>query len=975
MEKRLGLVELTPIEKLYDNPCANNLESIPKTNQTYDMLVHVCSNDGMALEYASKKLITSELCEIAIKQNGLALEYVPKKIKDEKGLSWYNRLCEIAVSQNGKAIRSISRELLTSDIIEKALSKKDESEDGRIYEQTIYPIAYVPEDLLTKELLEKAIEYYPLCIKNIPRKMITKSLSRKAALGDWRTLKYIPNRFVKGEIAEIAISQNPMAIKFIQQEALDPSVCQKCFEKDPGTLGYIPSAYITKEMCLKVIEKDRLFVLEPPEETLVEKFGTNDVGIVLFGDFPESIRNDRTILEIVIQNDKDSPLQLIWWNDEVRERIKGEFPLRDKRKEVINPLRRQTIEYLKTKISASEEISDEGITPLKIEAAALMNTAVVELPSKKISRKSKELRINANDVPGFTDLSVGSAAGLKVHYVSDIHLEHQLSKTFEKLGNKPKEKQVSLVVEAISDKIHEMVSEVKDENDILLIGGDVASSKELAAEFYHELYCQWRGGIIISILGNHELWDGTTEKDWVDSRFVSRPVEEIVDDYKAIIGRGIGETDDLDSFLSEDLYYDEQDVNSILLENELYILYKNKVSRIVPEEDIVTASEEELADLLSKCTLIVLGGIGYSGLNPVYNAQTGLYRRAIDGIDEDVRRTERFRTVYNKVFDCAKDRQVIVLSHTPMRDWSDDVYNKNWIYVSGHTHQDELILSEDGTTVFSDNQVGYKPKKWKLNAFMVDKLWYDPFESYKDGIYEITSDQYREFNKGRGIMCKGCSYPGTLFALKRGKMYMFLLQTPQNLCLMVGGQRKSLKNKEVMYYFANMRLYAERVRKLISPYQAIMQRLSEEVKKIGGTGKIHGCIVDISFLSHIYVNPYDGKMTPYWAWDITARRPFANVEKLLEKKEPRLLQQFYVENQKDELPLIGTKSSSKPVKYKQAALPTWVFGTEIYEPSRIMKAIQFVWEQNVIRIWNDDVLSEKGQKQSLLPLGTRRDKK
>ena len=81
-----------------------------------------------------------------------------------------------------------------------------------------------------------------------------------------------------------------------------------------------------------------------------------------------------------------------------------------------------------------------------------------------------------------------------------------------------------------------------------------------------------------------------------------------------------------------------------------------------------------------------------------------------------------------------------------------------------------------------------------------------------------------------------------------------------------------------------------------------------------------------------------------------------------------LLKNYYVEKQKESLPLIGKDSLSEKNNYEIFIIPKWVFGTEIYQPSRIMKAIQYVWEQNVIRIWNDDVLNEdkKNRNNSLL---------
>jgi len=47
-------------------------------------------------------------------------------------------------------------------------------------------------------------------------------------------------------------------------------------------------------------------------------------------------------------------------------------------------------------------------------------------------------------------------------------------------------------------------------------------------------------------------------------------------------------------------------------------------------------------------------------------------------------------------------------------------------------------------------------------------------------------------------------------------------------------------------------------------------------------------------------------------------------------------------------------------KVEGAIIPDWIYGTEMYNPSRIMRAVQYVWKQNVIRIWNDEVLGKLG---------------
>lgn len=305
-----------------------------------------------------------------------------------------------------------------------------------------------------------------------------------------------------------------------------------------------------------------------------------------------------------------------------------------------------------------------------------------------------------------------------------------------------------------------------------------------------------------------------------------------------------------------------------------------------------------------------------------------------------------------------------------MSDWTNDACEEKWIYVNGHTHRNALSISPSGPIVLSDNQIGYKPQKLKLKSFTIDISWYDPFEAYDDGIYTITPEQYMDFNRGRGIHCTGCRHEGTLYMLKRNNKYMFMLESSKSLCLLAGGHRKKLERYDIQYYYDSMDRYCAAVLRSIEPFQTVVKKISEEVKRIGGTGVIHGCIVDIRDYSHIYINPFDGKLTSYWAPDITKRLKYNSIQMLLEEKEPDLLSSFLNERNQHAMPIIDNHLMPQIKETKLPVIPEWVLGTQIYEPSRTMKAIQYVWEQNVIRIWNDDVFDlsyEKPLLESSLP--------
>ncbi|WP_131026647.1 hypothetical protein [Lactobacillus delbrueckii] len=428
-------------------------------------------------------------------------------------------------------------------------------------------------------------------------------------------------------------------------------------------------------------------------------------------------------------------------------------------------------------------------------------------------------------------------------------------------------------------------------------------------------------------MGNHELWDGDL---WGTK--IARPIDKIIYDYRKSLPLGTS-----------------------LLENQLLIYYKGLHKEILDENDILRASTKELTEVCNRSSIIVLGGIGFSGLNPVYNANAGLYRSSVSR-EEDILRSQRFRSIYEKVLASAKDIPVIVLTHMPMMDWSDAAYNPRWIYVNGHTHQNSRLLDHDGTSVFSDNQIGYAPKVWRLNSFIIDVKRYDPFKDYSDGIHQISREQYVDFNRCQGIAMDSIKYPGDVFVIKYDMNYMFVIKNSKNLYLLEGGRRHKLDH-DIDYYFENLPLYIKKVRNAFMPYQKAISMLSNEVKEIGGSGKVHGCIVDIDFFNHIYLNPFDGKISPYFALDTTNKVFFKDVKSLLNSSSfdnKRILRKYSSMSQKGNIPILTHKEYRKQ---ELTAMSEIVLDRSMYEPSRIMRSIQYIFDQNILRVWKDEVLS------------------
>lgn len=580
----------------------------------------------------------------------------------------------------------------------------------------------------------------------------------------------------------------------------------------------------------------------------------------------------------------------------------------------------------------SEMRGDETVSSGK---GAIIEALPVNLPLPDVSLNETAIVAPENKAIVHELADCDSDLADHIYYVTDVHLEHQLQ-----IDGKP----LNVVRELIADKMRELVTdEMLDDqrrriktshNDLLLVGGDIAHSVELEKLFYEELGKRWYG-VIVAVLGNHELWDGDSS-----GNKVSREVTEIFDDYRRALSM----------------------CRIRLLENALLIKYKGREWRSVSEEHLLESDADDLSKLCRESTCIVLGGLGFTGRNPKYNAAMGLYRNTIS-TEDDRRCSQRFRSVYEKVKSCASNRQVIVLTHTQMADWSSETYNPNWIYVNGHTHQNVIIRRRDGTTVLSDNQIGYEPKEWCLHGFTRRGV-YDPFETWIDGIYKISREQYVDFNRGHGIAMFDFRFPGDLYALKRNGVYMFFLKSSKSLCMLEGGRRHKVEYA-IEYYYENMGEYVRRVEASFRPYRLALNEIAKEVRAFGGQGTVHGCIVDIDFLNHIYLNPFDGTLTPYFAWSMNGWEVYPSVPALLNAGKEngflpdrvKMSTRYQKALETGEVPTLARHTTSKDMSL--ATIPKiFIETTMAYAPSNAMRKVQYALDQGLIRVWNDAVLGE-----------------
>lgn len=512
----------------------------------------------------------------------------------------------------------------------------------------------------------------------------------------------------------------------------------------------------------------------------------------------------------------------------------------------------------------------------------------------------------------------------KIFYITDIHLNHRLSERFPMFATLD---EIRFFIQKHVKKMMKTAYK-KEYDDYLLIGGDVSFCFDISKIFYMEICKYWTPSKIIVILGNHELWDCNC----FEMKTSNNSVKEIIEKYK--------------------LLFSELGIS--FLQNSLYI-GKQRSSSIISEKDILNKNIDELRSLTLNSNLIIFGGTGFSGYNLNFNATHGIYRNTISSWQSDLKYTQQSELVYNKIREVFFEDKVIVLSHMPPKDWSKNDLVSNWIYVNGHTHNNYYIES-DKYTVYADNQMGYTSKNIGLKYFKTS-LHYDIFKYYSDGIYHITKAQYMDFNDGNGMRCTFNKNVDYIVMLKRQNIYLFLLEEKENnkLFLLNGGVTNRLKVTDLNYYYDNILEYSNYIKSRIEGYNEVLKSISNVIKKFGGEGTIHGCIVDIDFFNHIYLNPQNGSISSYFSPRFGEIYEYQTVEKLLEEQLPQLYT-----NYKN---LIGTSAnlavmSNLNITSNDVA---YIADTTQYKPSRLIKTLQYITENNVIRIWNDDFIENKKQ--------------
>lgn len=506
----------------------------------------------------------------------------------------------------------------------------------------------------------------------------------------------------------------------------------------------------------------------------------------------------------------------------------------------------------------------------------------------------------------------------KVYYISDLHLLHRLKHA----DTKSKEDDF-YVIQKIIDNLLDEISflDCLLKKNIILIGGDTSSNFEIFCLFVSLLRAsidERRLDIyVVFLLGNHELWE-----------FPDFSFEEIVNRYETLLNK-------------HKMY---------LLQNN--IIYKNDENQIqeISTEELISISGNALQERLLTARVILFGGLAFSGYNQEFNANSGIYRDTIKR-EQEICESEKFEKLYHIVCNNLSNKRVIIFTHMPQKDWcSLDEQQLGFVYVNGHTHRNYFY--DDGDyRIYADNQIGYYHENPYLKYFYLEDD-YDCFLEYGDGIYKITKEQYIDFYRGKNIEMQFTREIETLYMLKKNGYYCFIHENwRRQLTILNGGGLKKLDVNDINYYYDKMDKVIESIKNPLDKFTMIQEKIANEIKAIGGLGKIHGAIVDIDFCNHIYVNPYDLTITGYYALNMIYKKVFSSVPELLKINCPSLYHNYLKRLIEKGESHFRIESNRK----EELDMTTDIYlDTDIYKASREIKKMQKL-SSNILSIWCEPI--------------------
>lgn len=142
-----------------------------------------------------------------------------------------------------------------------------------------------------------------------------------------------------------------------------------------------------------------------------------------------------------------------------------------------------------------------------------------------------------------------------------------------------------------------------------------------------------------------------------------------------------------------------------------------------------------------------------------------------------------------------------------------------------------------------------------------------------------------------------------------------------NLSILNGGGCRRLLRNDLQYYYDNLLSMIDIVLGPVRKWDKYTTEITNIIRGFGGSGRLHGSIVDIDFYNHLYIDSATFEIYPYYALSMIDKWFYPNIQLLLEERCPELLPDFKAQHLDLQLPA-------------QISEVTYVDSTDMYARSR-----------------------------------------
>lgn len=605
-----------------------------------------------------------------------------------------------------------------------------------------------------------------------------------------------------------------------------------------------------------------------------------------------------------------------------------------------------------------------------------------------------------------------------IFYISDLHILHNIDINLN----------ITHQICSIAKRLHDQVQrEEKSNNYKILFAGDVSSDTSVTKQFFHYLslyfqydrYKRWKQGLH-TVLTLEEAQNEVDERikrlsedkerylrryrKW--RKYTKRQEEMDEEHLLCSIGK--------DKSLPPYLKYIAHSIKTLEKSIGYYVKYYNYAVEKLTEQNyfkkdmlpiFVVLGNHELGDFktvdaaveeyssffhkknifflhnqyvnVGKC--VVLGGIGFAKYNQQYNARNICTTMPPMTRAQEIQETDCFLKVYNTILKkCTEENvQLIVLTHYPTYCWLPNTrHNPRCIYFYGHDHRNfESHL--DNAIIYAGNQIGYCAREISFKACHLGTIL-NPYVEYEDGCYKTDVNQYALFYRYNNEVISTKLIQKTLnthslYMIKQDGYYGFFLVQSSKIYICQGGRIKLLHNiPNLISCEKGFRLMVEAYLNRLWPYRSVQMKISQELVKLGFSGKVHGFIVDIDYFNHIMLDPLRNEVQCYYSPIPGIIKAYQSFDEFIHHYINSNQNNYLIDQPRNELLSAweiskASHSLLSSIGNRQNLLAGNTFSERdydniglggVYSASRKMRSLQRLFEANILREWDDSIFEE-----------------